>query len=164
MPAFARALASALAKADPAHAAAYDDRLRGFLASLAPLDARIARLRAKYAGAPVTATEPVFGDMARALGLTMRNEKFQLAVMNNTEPGASEVAAFETDLRRRRVRLLIYNRQVSDAMAERLLRIAKQSGVPTVGVTETEPPGTTYQSWMGEELDAIGSALAAPRS
>ncbi len=35
--------------------------------------AQIAELRQKYAGTPVTATEPVFGYMADALGLDMRN-------------------------------------------------------------------------------------------
>ena len=56
---------------------------------------------ASYAGTPVTATEPVFGYMAAALGFRMRNERFQLAVMNDTEPRASDVAAFENDLRKR---------------------------------------------------------------
>ena len=50
---------------------------------------RIAALRGQYAGTPVTATEPVFDYMADAIGLTMRNGRFQLAVMNGTEPGAA---------------------------------------------------------------------------
>ena len=41
--------------------------------------------------------------MARALGLTMRNERFQLAMMNDTEPSARDVAAFENDLKERKV-------------------------------------------------------------
>ena len=52
----------------------------------------------------VTATEPVFGLMAEALGLTMRNERFQLAVMNDTEPSARDVAAFETRPEERKVK------------------------------------------------------------
>ena len=35
---------------------------------------------------------------SRALGMQVRNMPFQMAVMNNTEPGASDVAAFEKDL------------------------------------------------------------------
>ncbi len=109
MPAFARALASHLgADAQP--------RLAAFLASLAPLDARIAEMERRWAGTPVAATEPVFGDMAAALGLTMREGRFQLAVMNDTEPSAADVATFERDLRQRRVRVLIYNRQATDAV------------------------------------------------
>ena len=47
----------------------------------------------------VTATEPVFGYMADALGLKMRNRAFQIAIMNDTEPSASQIAGFEKDLK-----------------------------------------------------------------
>jgi zinc/manganese transport system substrate-binding protein len=90
----------------------------------------------------------------------MRNERFQRAVMNGTEPGASDIAAFETDLRQRRVKLLLFNSQATGPAAQRLLGIAKASGVPVVGVTETEPKGKTFQAWMLEQLDAVGLALA----
>ena len=82
MPAVAGALAAALAAADPAHKNEYAARLKTFLASLSPLDERIAAIRAKYAGTPVTATEPVFDDMAAALDLKMHDARSQLAVMN----------------------------------------------------------------------------------
>ncbi len=164
MPAFAKALSAALVAADPAHRAEYDQRLATVLAALQPIDAKVALLRQKYAGTPVTATEPVFGYMAAALGLVMRNERFQLAVMNDTEPSASDVAAFEDDLRQRRVKLLIYNSQATDNAARRLLEIARRSKVPVVGVTETEPKGKSYQDWMEGQLDAVDDALAKPGS
>ena len=53
-------------------------RLATFLASLEPIDDKVDAIRKKFGGAPVTATEPVFGYMAAALGLTMRNENFQI--------------------------------------------------------------------------------------
>ena len=162
MPAFARALAADLTRLDPAHAPDTAARLARVLASLEPLAARIAALRARYAGLPVTATEPVFGDMADALGLRMRNAAVQRAVMNDTEPAAADVAAFEDDLRGHRVRLLVYNRQASDAAARRLLDVARAAGVPVLGVTETEPARTTYQAWMLAQLDALDQALSPP--
>ena len=164
MPAFAKALAAALTAADPAHRVAYQQRLEAVLASLKPIDAKVALLRQKHAGTPVTATEPVFGYMAAALGLVMRNERFQLAVMNDTEPSASDVAAFEDDLRQRRVKLLIYNSQATDESARRLLEIARRSKLAVIGVTETEPRGKTYQDWMQDQLDALDDALAKPDS
>jgi zinc/manganese transport system substrate-binding protein len=164
MPAFAKALSAALAAADPAHRADYDQRLQAVLESLKPIDAKVAQLRKKHSGTKVTATEPVFGYMAAALGLVVRNERFQLAVMNDTEPSASDVATFETDLRKHRVKLLIYNSQATDESAKRLLDIARQSKVPVIGVTETEPPGKTYQDWMQGQLDALDDALAKPGS
>ncbi len=161
MPVFARALTAAMTQADPAHAAAYASRCQAFLQSLAPLEARIAALRSRFAGVPVAATEPVFAPMANALGLAMQDTRFQLAVMNDTEPAASDVARFEDDLRARRVRALITNIQVSDASVTRLIALAHQSGVPVVGVTETLPAGMTYQAWMLGELAAVETALAS---
>ena len=159
MPAFAAALAAALSQRDPAHAADYDQRRDTFLASLQPLDARIAEIRGRFAGTPVTATEPVFGYMAAALGFTMHNQRFQLAVMNDAEPRASDVAAFEDDLRKHQVRLLLYNSQTITPSTQRLIGIARQSKLPVVPVTETEPAGKTYQQWMLGELDAVEQSL-----
>jgi zinc/manganese transport system substrate-binding protein len=99
--------------------------------------------------------------MATALGFKMRNERFQLAVMNNTEPRASDVAAFENDLRKHLVDLLFYNSQASDTAAQRMVRIAQQAKIPVVGVTETEPAGTTFQDWMMGELNAVAEALSS---
>ncbi|WDD95136.1 metal ABC transporter solute-binding protein [Burkholderia sp. FERM BP-3421] len=160
MPAAARAIAAALGTADPAHKAEYDANLARFIASLQPLDAKVAALRAQYQGAPVTATEPVFGYMADALGLEMRNLRFQLATMNDTEASASDIAAFESDLRNRRVRVLIYNSQAEEPMTKRMLKIAHDARVPSIAVTETQPSGKTFQQWMLAQLDALGAALA----
>jgi zinc/manganese transport system substrate-binding protein len=162
MPTLAKALAAMLAERDPGHKDDYRQRLGVILASLQPMDAKIADLHSMFAGTTVTATEPVFGCMAAALGFTMRNERFQLAVMNDTEPRVSDVAAFENDLRTHAVRLLFYNSQASNTAAQRLVKIAGQSNIPVVGVTETEPQGKTYQDWMTGQLDVVTQALAKP--
>ena len=162
MPAAARALAAAFAKADPAHKDDFEARLKTFLASLKPINDKIAALRGKYAGLPVTASEPVFSYMAGALGLTMRNEKFQLSIMNDTEPSARDVAAFEDDLKHHRVKVMFFNKQASDKAVERLVNIARQSKIPVVGVTETEPTGMNYQDWMLSQLNDTEKALAGP--
>ncbi|HVE09285.1 MAG TPA: metal ABC transporter solute-binding protein [Paraburkholderia sp.] len=161
MPAVAREVSAALAAADPAHKTAYDANLAKFLDSLKPIDAKVADLHGRYAGLPVTATEPVFGYMSDAIGLDMRNLRFQLATMNDTEASASDIAAFERDLRERRVRVLIYNSQATEALTKRMLKLAQQSKVPTMSVTETEPAGKNYQQWMLTQLDALSTALAA---
>ena len=163
MPAVAKALAATLSKADPAHAADFATRLKTFLASLEAIDNKIAQLRAKYSGTPVTATEPVFGYMAQALGLTMRNESFQRATMNDTEPSAKDIAAFEDDLTGRKVRLVLYNKQVTGKLAQRLVDLAHKKDVPVVGVTETEPANTSYQGWMLGQLGEVEKALAETR-
>ena len=157
--AFARTLATDLAAADPPHAAAYGQRLARFEASLQPVQDKIAALHARLSGTAATATEPVFGYMFAALGMPVRNDAFQRAVMNNTEPSASDVAAFEGDLKGHRVGLLVYNSQATDPIAARMERLARASHVPVVGATETEPPGKSYQAWLSGELDAVDRAL-----
>jgi zinc/manganese transport system substrate-binding protein len=156
----AEAIAGRLIDIDPTQRALYAGRLERFGGSLRTLEAEIARMRRRYAGTPVAATEPVADYLVAALGLTMRERRFQLAIMNATEPSARDTAAFEQALRRHAVRVLIYNPQASGSAVERLLRIARQSRVPVVGMTETEPAGRSYQQWMLEQLDALARALA----
>jgi zinc/manganese transport system substrate-binding protein len=164
MPVIATVLADAFAKADSAHASEYAARLKATLASLMRITQRVAQLKTKHAGATVTATEPVFGLMAEALGLAMRNQRFQLAMMNDTEPSARDVAAFESDLKERKVRALIYNSQVSEKLTERLRDLAGKAKVPVVGITETMPANVSFQDWVLGELDALDKALSGPNS
>jgi zinc/manganese transport system substrate-binding protein len=164
IPAVADALAKALAKIDPEGAAGYESRRAVYVASLDPLRSKVAAMRERHSGAPVTATEPVFGYMADALGLAMSNSDFQTAIMNETEPSASAIAGILDDLRNNRVRALIYNNQVTDAMTEQLLTAAKVARVPVVGVSETLPAGLNYEAWMLGQLDALDKALAGPNS
>jgi len=164
MPAVARELAAAFAKADTPHAAEYAARLQAVLASLDRIAQRIGQIKTKHTGAVVTATEPVFGLMADALGLTMRNQRFQLAMMNDTEPSARDVAAFESDLKQRRVKVLIYNSQVSEKLTERLREVAREAKIPVVGITETMPANVAFQDWVLRELDALDKVLSGPNS
>lgn len=159
MVALARAMKDALVAADPANQAEYEKRLTAFEDSLKPVQDRIGELKRRSVGVPVTATEPVFGYMFDALGMVVRNEPFQLAVMNDTEPSPSQIAAFEDDLKAGKVKLLVYNSQASDPLAERMLKLARAAKIPVVGATETEPPGSTYQAWMTKELVAVDKAL-----
>lgn len=158
--AVAKKLSAELASIDPAHKADYEKGAASFVDSLKPLDAKIAEMRKKYGGSPVTASEPVFGYMAELLGLKVHNEKFALAVMNNTEPSASDMAAFQNDLKGHKVKVMLFNAQASEPAVQRLVQMAKDEKIPVVGVSETEPPGVTYQQWMTSQLDALDKALS----
>jgi zinc/manganese transport system substrate-binding protein len=164
MPVVADALAAALTATDPVHGDGYVARLKTFLASLEPLNQKIAAIRGRFAGVAVTASEPIFGYMASALKLKMRNERFQLSIMNNTEPRARDVAAFERDLKTHSVRVMLYNKQASDEIVRHLVDLARASNVPVVGLTETAPPGRSFQDWMMTQLEDTAKALAGPSS
>jgi zinc/manganese transport system substrate-binding protein len=163
MPAVAKTVAADLESVDPAGASIYRRGLANLLDALRSVRERAEAMRARCAGTPVSATEPVFGYMARALGLVMRNPGYQRAVMNGVEPSASQIAAFEDDLKARRVKILFYNNQVSDSSTKRARRIAQSHGVPVVGVSETMPAGLHFQAWMTNQLVEVEHALAGER-
>lgn len=164
MPALADAITGALTVLDPDGAEAYEERRQSFVEALAPLDDKVAAIKARFEGTPVTATEPVFGPMADALGLEMTNERLQTAIMNETEPSARDIAAVIDDIENGRVQALIYNTQVADAMTAQFLEAAEQANLPVVGVTETMPAGVGYADWMLGQLDRLEKALAGPFS
>jgi len=131
-----------------------------FKKSMKPELDEIAAIKSKYEGTTVTATEPVFGYMSSALGFKMLNYDFQVNIMNDTEPSASQTAAFEKSLNPKTVKLLFYNKQVTDPTTERLKKLAIAADVPIVGVTETQPADAkNYADWMMSELHAVEKAL-----
>jgi zinc/manganese transport system substrate-binding protein len=142
----------------------YQSRFNDYAASLDELNQKIAAIRERFAGTEVTASEPVFGLMAEALGLKMLGEDFQHAIMNETEPSARAIGEVEDDIRSGRTKVLFYNSQVVDPLTERLLATASEAGVPVVAVTESMPKGQTYVGWMLDQLVATAKALAAPAS
>jgi zinc/manganese transport system substrate-binding protein len=162
MKAASKALVVDLQAIDPAHKADYEQGYMKFVDSLKPMDDKIAAMRKSYVGQPIAASEPVFGYQAGLIGLKVRNEKYALAIMNNAEPTPSEVAGFENDLKGKKVKAMLTNAQASEPAVGKLVQLAKDNGIPVVGVSETEPSGSTYQDWMMGQLDALDKALAGP--
>jgi zinc/manganese transport system substrate-binding protein len=159
----AQTLTGSLIGLEPQRRADYQQRLARFDASMLPVRAKVAALRARFAGTAVAATEPVLNELLDALGLTIKERAFQASVMNNTEPSASQLAQFETDLSRRQVQLLIYNEQSGGPIAEHLRVLAQARHIPVLGVTETEPAGIHYQQWLLGVLTAIEQALSGSK-
>ncbi|MGC8633824.1 MAG: metal ABC transporter solute-binding protein, Zn/Mn family [Candidatus Limnocylindrales bacterium] len=162
MPKVAAAAEAALAKLEPANSAYFAAREQAYVASLAPINAQIAALKAKYAGAPVAFTEPVAGYLAEAIGLrVLTPEGFQRAIENGTDPSPADVAAERDLLTGKKVRVLLYNSQVITPITQQMHDLAVSNGVPVVGVAETMPPEyTTYQAWQLAQLEQLGQALA----
>jgi zinc/manganese transport system substrate-binding protein len=144
---------------DPVHQAFYQQQFSAFKTNYQQLLEKIQQLRQQYQGENVIATEPVFNEMAQALGLNMQGEGFQLSIMNGAEPSVSDVKNFESQLQTRQVKILFYNKQVTSPITERMKNIAKTAGIPILGVTETEPSGQNYFTWMSGQLDDLNKAL-----
>jgi zinc/manganese transport system substrate-binding protein len=157
----AGAIATAFERADPSHASAYRSGLSRFERSLAPLRQEVAAIRDRFHGAPVAYTEPVPGYLVAAAGLrNLAPDSFTRLIEEGTEPSASAVAAMDALVSQHRIRVLLYNSQAVSPITARLRDAARQAGIPVVPVTETLPPGLTFQQWQLRQSRALAAALA----
>jgi len=161
MPAVARAVARDLSAMQPAHAAYFAANLRRFDASLQPWYQAIARFKADYPGAPVAVTEPVGDYLLQAAGMRILTPfNFQADIMNGVDPSPQDVSLEDSLFSDHRVKVFVYNQQVTDSLTQSLLSLAHKEGIPVVGVYETMPtPGYDYQSWMLAGTRALQQAV-----
>lgn len=148
---------------DAANAAYYDQRNAAFQSeTLKEYKGLIADIQAKYAGAPVGLTEPVFGYMAQALGLkVLTPETFIRAIDEGDDPSAADKASFDQQIRIKQIKVFIYNSQNATPDVDALRSKAQAAGIPIVTVTETlAPAGATFQEWQVTQLQALEQALA----
>lgn len=158
-PTLAKVLADKIAQLEPASKAIIQKNLASFLADNQQVAKQIATVKQHYQGTSVTATEPVFGYMAQALGLNMKGEDFQWKIMNDSEPTPKMVANYQSLLTNKQVKVMFYNNQVSDSLTGNMQKLARQNGVKVVGVSETMPKDTTINRWLTSEINATASAL-----
>lgn len=166
MPAVAAALASAFGAVLPARAAYFSANASRFVASLGPWEDALARMRADHGGTPVASTEPVGDYMLQAAGLhDVAPFSFELAVMNGVDPAPQDLTAMADLVEHRRIRVLVYNAQVTDPMTAGFVAQAERAGIPVVAVYETMPvPGYDYQKWMLAEVEALDRAITSGTS
>ena len=166
MPVVATAVAGALAAIQPSHAAYFRAQAALFIESLTAWKNAIAAFQATYPNTPVATTEPVADYLLQALGASNRTPwAFQADIMNGTDPSAQDVAAERSLFTRHRVKVLLYNQQVTDSLTESFIALARANGIPVVGVYETMPePGYRYQSWMLAEVRDLRAAVASHTS
>jgi zinc/manganese transport system substrate-binding protein len=162
MPRVADGIAAALSAIQPAHAGYFAATAAAFKASLRPLSAAIASFLAAYHGTPVATTEPVADYLLTALGADNRTPwTFQADIMNGVDPSPQDAAAQRALFTGHKVKVFVYNEQVTDALTESFITLAKQNHIPVVGVYETMPaPGYDYQTWMRTEVQDLRKAVA----
>lgn len=151
---------------DPANAAYYEANYHNLQASLSGYQAQIAQIKQDFGGSPVAATENIFAYLAQAAGLKLISPPaFMAAVAEGNDPSVASIVEFENQLRSGQVKVLVYNRQTVTPLTDNLKKLAVAQGIPIVGITETMPPGATFQSWMNGEVAALRAALnfSSPR-
>jgi len=121
-----------------------------------------ANIKAKYARTPIGITEPVFGYMAEALGLTILTpESFIKAIDEGHDPSAADKATYDEQIATKQIKVFIYNSQNTTPDVDALRTKAQAAGIQVVTVTETlTPAGATFQEWQAAQLKALQQALA----
>jgi zinc/manganese transport system substrate-binding protein len=162
MPRVADEIAAALSAIQPSHKAYFEANAAGFKDSLGKLAAAIASFKAAYPGTQVATTEPVADYLLSALGTqNLTPWPFQADIMNGVDPSPQSVAAQRALFTGHKVKVLLYNQQVTDTLTESFITLAEQNHIPVVGVYETMPePGYDYQTWMQTEVQDLREAVA----
>lgn len=158
--AIALAVSRSLQKLLPQSAALFAKNDRAFQESLGPIRQKMAQISARYSGTPVGLTETIYLYQALPMGLKVLTPfEFQKAIAEGNDPPADTVVETENQIKQGKVKILIYNEQTISPITTNAQADAKAANVPIVGVTETMPPGETYQTWMMRQLDELRSAL-----
>jgi len=161
VPTVASAIEQTLVSKDPSNSAIYAANLATFDKSLQPILDVINQIKAKYPSAPVAYTERVPGYLLADAGLTVKTPAgFASAIEDGNEPGPADTATMDSLMTNRIIRVLLYNAQATSAVTQHVSDLAKQAGIPVIGVTETLPPNEhNYQSWQLDQAKALLKAL-----
>ncbi len=149
-----------LQKLLPQSAAVFARNDRVFQESLGPIRQKMAQIAGKFSGTPIGLTETIFLYQSVPLGLKVLTPfEFEKAIAEGNDPPADTVVETENQIRNGQVKILVYNEQTISPITTKAQADAKAANIPIVGVTETMPPGETYQTWMLRQLDELRSAL-----
>jgi len=158
--AIAQAVAESLKKLDPADAELFSKNLQSFGESLSRVRQKIQQLKAKWNGTPVGLTETIFLYQAVPIGLSVVTPfEFQKAVAEGNDPPADTVVTAESQVKGKKIKVLIYNEQTVSSVTTKLQDEARSAGIPVVPVTETMPSAMNYQNWMLSQLTVLERAL-----
>jgi zinc/manganese transport system substrate-binding protein len=81
--------------------------------------------------------------------------------MNGVDPAPQDLTTQEGFFSGHKVKVFVYNQQVTDSLTESFITAAHNAGIPVIGVYETMPvPAYDYQSWMLAEVTALTRAVA----
>ena len=159
---FTGAIAADLTRADPADRAYFLRRQAHFdHVALAPYHDAIARIRARYSGRPVGASESVVVYLCRALGLELVTPPtFLRAVTEGTDVSASDKVTIDAQIRTHAIDVYLENVQNSTPDVQSQAAAARAARIPVVAMTETlRPAGATFQAWQTAQLRSLESAL-----
>jgi len=152
-----------LAKLDPSRRAAYEQRRNVFESTgLRDYNRLLAKIKRRFGGTPIGATESIVAPWAAGAGLEMLTpESFLDAIAEGNEPTRADKATVDAQIADRKIKVLVYNSQNATPDVKRLVDAAKREHIPVTSATETlVPENATFQAWQVRELQSLLDALA----
>ena len=101
------------------------------------------------------------GYLVEAAGLTLATPaSFAQSIEDGNDPSPADNAAMDAALTDKKIKVLLYNGQVTSPATDAVKQLAQKSGVPVVGVTETLPPtDKDFQDWQLRQINELTTAL-----
>lgn len=156
MSALGTTLAKQFSKLDPDHKADYEKNAKAYQAKLQKLDKVIAQAKQNVGdNRLVDVSEPVFDYALENLGYQINDQHFEKAVEDDSDPSPKDIQQIQDDITNHRIALFVNNSQESGKTVENLVKLAKENNVPVLNVTESEPDGEDYVSWMTKQYQAL---------
>lgn len=156
MSALATTLAKQFSKLDPDHKADYEKNAKAYQAKLQKLDKVIAQAKQNVGDNHlVDVSEPVFDYALENLGYQINDQHFEKAVEDDSDPSPKDIQQIQDDITNHRITFFVNNSQESGKTVENLVKLAKENNVPVLNVTESEPDGEDYVSWMTKQYQAL---------
>ena len=159
---FIVAMTADLIRADPTDRTYFVDRRVHFeQVDLADYRDTIARIRARFAGTSVGASESVVVYLCQALGLHLITPPaFLRAVSEGTDVSAADKATIDAQIGDHAIAVYLENTQNLTPDIQTQVTAARAARIPVVSVSETlEPVGSTFQGWQTAQLHSLESAL-----
>jgi zinc/manganese transport system substrate-binding protein len=124
--------------------------------------ALITKIRQKYRGTPVGASESIFAMLTPALGLRLITPySFLKAISEGGEVSAADKLTIDRQITRHLIKIYVYNSQNVTPDVRVQLSEARAEHIPVATITETlAPPQDSYQAWQARQLAGIAAALA----
>jgi zinc/manganese transport system substrate-binding protein len=147
---------------DPADAGYFAARRDAFEhTGLHAYDQLVASIRTTYAGTPIGASESIVAPLAQGLGLDLTTPaSFLDAISEGSDPTAADKSLVDAQIRRRQIKVYVYNSQNSTPDVRAEVSEARAAGIPVATVTETlDPAGDTFQDWQVRQLRGLATAL-----
>jgi zinc/manganese transport system substrate-binding protein len=159
---FIKAATDDLARADPADRGYFMTRRTAYeQGGLARYHAALLRIRTRFAGTPVGASESIVAYLCRAVGLDLVTPaSFLRAVSEGADVSAVDTATIGRQIRTRAIAVYVENTQNLTPDVQAQVSAARAAGIPRTSVTETlEPATSSFQAWQTAQLDSLYAAL-----